>query len=612
MSSASSITDNTCSCTFEDSSFLSNSCGASFITFMTLVEFILRKQCDITDPCRREKADDEKPLYHQYDFIVVGAGVAGPVVSSRLSENAGWNVLQIEAGPPEPSLTSVPAFATKAVGTNLDWKYTTEPGTLACLSTGGRCNWPRGKMVSGTSGMQGMMYTRPHPAILDEWGKDNPGWCYDDTLPYFIKSENNGNPELVDPGYHGFSGPMIVQQFPSRPALADVVVQAGEQLGYRNGDLNGRNQTGAAVAQMMVSEGLRLSTSKAYVRPFVTKVLIDPVTKKAKGVEYIDLNGETHEVYASKEVILSAGAVNSPQLLLLSGVGPKKDLEDVGIDVIVDLPGVGQNLVNHVAGSIGFFMDDPETTTLTLDQLEQFINNRTGTLASTGLTQTTIFMKSKYVTDDVPDLQVFFNGYGAGCSRTGNDGECTRTGKLGNCGRRNIVARPTNVRPLSKGYLKLNSSNPLDHPLIYPNYLESIRDVDVLVDGIKLCIKLAFTPAMQKYNFTLDTTPVPGCETYTFGSDEYFSCVVRTRTGAENHQAGSCKMGPVTDPMAVVDHQLKVHGVSNIRVVDTSFFPVNPNCNPTSVIIMAAEKAADLIKEAWEGEALGRTIQELK
>ena len=168
-----------------------------------------------------------------------------------------------------------------------------------------------------------------------------------------------------------------------------------------------------------------------------------------------------------------------------------------------------------------------------------------------------------------------------------------------NCGPRRLSAAPTNVRPLSRGYLKLRSSDPLEHPLIYANYLENRRDIDVLIDGLRLCIELANTPAMQKYNITVDTTKMYGCEDYDFETDEYFECIIRRYMGPQNHQAGTCKMGPSDDPMAVVDNVLKVHGMSNLRVVDASFFPDTPNGNPTSVIIMAAEKISDAIKEAW-------------
>jgi choline dehydrogenase len=196
-------------------------------------------------------------------------------------------------------------------------------------------------------------------------------------------------------------------------------------------------------------------------------------------------------------------------------------------------------------------------------------------------------------------MQVFFDGYYAMCSQCGKPEECENTGNLQNCTKRRLWARPTLTIPESKGYLKLNSSNPLDYPLMYPHYLESQRDVDILVDGIKLIIKLANTPALQKYGLTIDTTPAKGCESYAFRSDEYFACALRRETGPEHHQGGTTKMGPVEDTMAVVDNHLRVHGIKNIRVVDTGIFPTLPNCNPTSVIIMMAEKVSDLIKATW-------------
>ncbi|XP_069669077.1 glucose dehydrogenase [FAD, quinone]-like [Periplaneta americana] len=617
-----SVSSGACGCSFEDTSFLTSTavCPAGGLTiFLGLVECILRQHCDISYPCHRI-VDTPDTTPNTYDFIVVGAGVAGPVVASRLSEVSHWHVLLLEAGPEEPTASSVPAFATSAIGTDLDWKYTTEPSSNACLSTGGRCYWPRGKMVSGSSGMQGMMYTRPHYSILDEWGKDNPGWSYKETLPYFIKSENNLNPELVEPEYHGFRGPLPVQQFPSRPHIADAMVLAGKQLGFNNGDLNGHNQTGVAIAQMMVYEGLRASTARMYLRPYlsqrknlkvlinshVTKVLMNPATMKASGVQYLDKKGNVHTVQARKEVILSAGAVNSPQLLLLSGIGPSADLQDVGIKPLLDLPGVGHNLHNHASGRVHYYMNDPGTQTLTLEALEEFVTNRTGPLASTGLTQTTVVAASKYAKDGVPDLQLFFNGYWAQCSETGTPEECELTGQLGNCPPRELVARPTLVYPHSRGYLKLNTSNPLDHPLIFPNYLDSQHDVDVIVEGIKLCIALSKTPALQEYGVTVNPVKSKACEAYDFGTDEFFACEIRQNLGPENHQAGSCKMGPAKDNMAVVDKHLKVHGVTNLRVVDASIFPRVPNSNPTSVIVMAAEKVSDLIKSSWKEKASKR------
>ncbi|KAK7874203.1 hypothetical protein R5R35_006248 [Gryllus longicercus] len=606
----------TCACTFQDTPFLANTCGATFTLFMALVESVLRGRCDVADPCHRLGRNDLHLDGKEFDFVVVGAGVAGPVVASRLSENPNWSVLLLEAGPEEPTATEVPAFATSAKSTPLDWNYTTVAQQNACLNKGGVCNWPRGKMVSGTGSMHGMMYTRGHPSIYDGWAElGNVGWGFEDVLPYFIKAENNGNPFEVDQGYHGFAGPLSVQHFPYHPKLAEAVVAAGEELGYRRGDLNGKNQTGINIAQMMQKNGLRDSTPRAYLRPLVgrtniklatesqvTRVLIDAGHSRARGVQFVDRNGDTKVVYARKEVILSAGAVGSPQLLLLSGVGPSEDLEALGIEVMQDLP-VGRNLRNHVGVSVGFYIDDSSTESLTVETFNQFLNSRSGPMSSTGLTQTTAFLLSKYATDGVPDLQVFFDGYNSKCSRTGLTAECTSGAISGLngvvCGRRYINARPTNIRPLSVGVLRLNSSNPFDHPVIDPRYLTAQRDVDVLVEGIKYMINFTQTRALRPYNFTLNPVPVAGCQALDFPSDEYWACVVRRATGPENHQVGSCRMGPAGDAHAVVDPQLRVHGLSGLRVIDASVFPWTPNSNPVAAIIMAAEKGADMIKAAW-------------
>lgn len=215
---------------------------------MTLVDLVIRSQCTVTDPCRRakKKSFPAGPVYpEELDFVVIGGGVAGPVVAARLSEVPGWTVGLLEAGPEEPTTTSVPAFATAAMGTDLDWRYLTEPQANACLRTGGVCSWPRGKMLGGTGAMTGMMYSRGHKLMYDSWRDAGIyGWGYDDVLPYFKKSEHNRNPDIVEHEYHGFGGPISIQQFSNRPEMAESIVQAGIERGYRNGDLNGHNQTG--------------------------------------------------------------------------------------------------------------------------------------------------------------------------------------------------------------------------------------------------------------------------------------------------------------------------------------------------------------------------------
>lgn len=414
----------------------------------------------------------------------------------------------------------------------------------------------------------------------------------------------------VDEGFHGFDGPLVVQRFPHQPELADTVLRAAKELGYRLGDLNGANQTGFNVAQMMVADGLRGSTARLFLRPAarkqnlrvainarVTKVLVDPDTRVATGVQFLDSAGVLKTALAAREVILSAGAIGSAQILLLSGVGPREDLQTLGIPVLADLP-VGRNLHNHISVGVGFYMNDTAHQMLTSSALETFLQSRKGPMTSTGLTQTTGFLKSKFVTDGVPDLQVFFDGYSARCSRSGMQNECASGDVSQNaaCGQRYIHSRPTNVRVRSKGVLRLRSADPLDPPLMDPRYLSDPRDLDVLLEGIRAVVAMSRTASMRARGFRLDDRPKAGCEAYAFGSEAYWRCVVQRHTGPENHQAGTCAMGPD----AVLDARLRVRGLRQLRVADASIFPDNPNSNPVAAIIMVAEKAADMIKQDWK------------
>ncbi|KAJ8883551.1 hypothetical protein PR048_015395 [Dryococelus australis] len=600
-------------CSFQDMDFVSGACGSSYSTFMTLVSLLISTTKNISDPCSRLGRDgSELPLTTTFDYVVVGAGPAGSAVASRLSEVPSWSVMLLEAGPEEPSGTLVPSYFMSAIGTQLDWQYKTQPHADAFRSSSGVASWPRGKMVGGSMAMQGSMYTRAHRKVYDDWAAaGNVGWSYEDLLPYFKKGESIRAPG-VERQYHGSEGPVVVDYFPYKPEMSNVVIAAAKENGYRNGDVTGTNQTGVAVGLIMLKDGLRHSAPRAYLRPnkarsnlhlainsHVTKVLINSTTNTAYGVEFIDSKGVTKIILARREVILSAGAVGSPQLLLLSGVGPSVDLKSVGIKVKKDLP-VGKNLHNHVSIGVLFTINDTATEELTQQAVLEFIQNRTGPISSDGLTQVTLFAKTKYAVDDVPDIQAFFDGYSATCSKTGVSGECSDGSLSSSCGRRTVNARPTNIYPRSRGYLKLNSSNPLDYPLIYGNYLSDKRDVLVLVEGIKEMLKLANTSAFAAWDMRLDTTPTDGCENLTFASDEYWECVIRTDTSAENHQGGSCKMGPANDTSAVVDPQLRVHGIARLRVVDASIFPMIPNSNPTPTIMAAAEKLADMIKTQEE------------
>ncbi|XP_076767185.1 glucose dehydrogenase [FAD, quinone] [Xylocopa sonorina] len=607
-------TSGCCMCNFKDTSYMQAKCGVK-TSFMSLVEKLMAARCDISDPCHR--LGQEEVPNEWFDFIVVGAGVAGPIIARRLSDNPWWRVLLIEAGPEEPSMTSIPGIAVHAVNSTLDWKFKTEPTEphpTACLETNGVCTWPRGKMVSGTGGMHGMMYVRGHPEIYNSWARGGAlGWSYDEISHYFERVENPIDPSILSdkPRTVPVPGPMKVQYYPHKPAFADEVLKAGSELGYRTSKLKEYTQTGFMVAPMTTENGVRGTTSRNYLRPVhgrrnlkvlinaqVTRILMNNWQNKAYGVELVDKDGYKRVVKADKEVILSGGAVGSPHILLNSGIGPKEDLIKMGMPVIKDLP-VGKNLHNHVSVAVHFSIKDTAYEVMTMNSVNEYLDTRTGPMTSTGLTQVTAFFESSYAVAGVPDIQMFFDGFSPKCPRTGLEFECLN-GALALCpDRRQIVFRPTTVHVASRGYMKLRSGDPLAPPLIYPNYFTDTKDLKVLVEGIKKSIELINTRTMKQWDLRLEPVIHPLCTNYHFGSDAYWECYVRAATGPENHQSGTCKMGADNDPSAVVDPELRVRGVPNIRVADASVFPIVPNSNPIAAIMMVAEKAADMVAHTW-------------
>ncbi|KAJ8949205.1 hypothetical protein NQ318_021698 [Aromia moschata] len=586
---------------------LASTCGGGpFMLFMGLLEVFLRSQCDLEDPCGRP---ENSRLFPEYDFIVVGGGSSGAVVASRLSEIPEWRVLLLEAGMDEPTGTQVPSMFLNFIGSEIDWGFRTEPEAQACLAENEqRCYWPRGKVIGGTSVMNGMMYMRGSRTDYDDWAElGNDGWSYNEVLPYFLKSEDNKQIDEMDGGYHSTGGLLTVSRFPYHPPLSKALLKAAEELGYRITDVNGLHHAGFAIAQTTNRNGSRLSTAKAFLRPFkrrknlhiqmgtiVSRVLINSVTKQAYGVETIK-DGKKQIIYASKEVILSAGAVNSPQILMLSGIGPKEELKKANIPVVHDLPGVGQNLQNHVAFFINFNINDTNTAPLNWATAMEYLLFRDGLMSGTGISEVTGFVNSKYQEPhlDNPDIQFFFAGFLADCARTGQVGE-----KVDN-NTRSILIIPTVLHPKSRGSIRLKDNNPLSYPLIYANYFSHPDDIKVLVEGIKIGLKLSQTKALKRYGFQLDRSPVPGCTDLAFGSDKYWECVVKQQTGPENHQCCSNKMGPKNDPLAVVSPSLKVYGIDRLRVIDASIMPKVPSGNTNAPCIMIAEKGADMIKSRW-------------
>ncbi|XP_050443713.1 glucose dehydrogenase [FAD, quinone]-like isoform X3 [Adelges cooleyi] len=599
---------------YEEQPFLKDYCNGNrqLNRFMSTIETLISSDCNLVDACRRvvDRSDDVDQ--EQVDFIVVGGGAAGPVVADRLSENPAWTVVLLEAGPEQPAATDIPAFLSSAVGTKYDWKYVTAPQQNACLLTGGVCEWPRGKLLGGTVALSGSMYSRGNRHIYDSWLQSgNPNWGYDDVLPVFKMSEDNRNYNSGEHlKLHGTEGPIPVMLPREVLPITKSIIEAGKQLGYRQIDMSEPEPFGFSLAQAMTNDiEIRETVPSSYIRPhlnrnnlkvkinrYVTKLLVNPDKKTVYGVEYVDTNyNKTYKLIAKKEVILSGGIIGSTQLLLMSGIGPEEDLKRLGIPLVQNLR-VGHNLQHHVAIKLDFQLNVTHSKVLSYESVFRYLKNKSGSLSTTGALQASAFLKSDQINANQPaDVQLFFDGFVPKCENAQPRFGCQKPHHLAK-----LAIRAVNLRPHSRGTIKLNSPDPFDRPIIDPNYLTVNTDSEVLLWGIKRIKELANTKALQRYGAKLNSTPVRECRHLTFDTDPYWRCYIKFYSTGENHHAGTSKMGPASDPDAVVDDQLRVHNVKGIRVVDASIMPLQPNCNPIAPTVMIAEKAAIYIKNFWK------------
>ncbi|CAG7816615.1 unnamed protein product [Allacma fusca] len=493
-----------------------------------------------------------RSLEKEYDFIIVGGGSAGSVLANRLSEIPHWNVLLLEAGGVENEISDVPAVAAYLQMTKIDWQFKTEPQPGACMGLKDqRCNWPRGKVLGGSSVLNYMLYVRGNRRDYDGWeALGNPGWGYDSILKYFKKSEDNRNPYLANNEYHSAGGYLTVQEAPWRTPLATAFVEAGMEMGYENRDGNGEFQSGFMIAQGTIRRGSRCSAAKAFIRPVrnrpnlhiameshVMKVLIDE-NKRAYGVRF-RRDGRVQTVRAKREVIISSGAINSPQILMLSGIGPAQHLQEMGIPVVKDAP-TGQNLQDHIGfGGLVFLVDQPismmQSRYENLASVMQYAMYGAGPLTILGGVEGLAWVNTKYAnaSDDFPDIEFHFIA-GSVSSDGGKQVKKAHgvTDKMYNEMFRPIQFRdtwsvvPMLLRPYSAGYLKLRSTNPFDKVLIYPNYMLDRRDAQILVEGTKIAIAMSQTSAFQKLNSRLNPNLMPGCKHLEPWSDDYWECAI--------------------------------------------------------------------------------------
>lgn len=521
----------------------------------------------------------------QFDYIIIGAGSAGCVLANRLSADKKTSVLLVEAGSKDwHPFIHMPAGLAKLVGVkSLNWNYNTQPEPEL---NNREIYWPRGKVLGGSSSINAMCYCRGHKEDYDLWESfGNIGWSYEDVLPYFIKNENN---QRISNEFHGNSGPLFVSDHKYTNPLSDVFIEACVEQGYeKTDDFNAEKQRGFGYYQLTQKNGKRNSSSTAYLSPAKERDNLTVITKsycskiiiedsKAKGV-VVTQKGKKTQILANKEVLLSSGAINSPHLLMLSGIGPAEHLKENDIEVVHDLPGVGQNLQDH----LDVCLVQRCTKNITYDKLNEISIGLQYYLFKKGPGTSNVaeaggFLKTNENDESWPELQFHFvpailDDHGRNQSIEGNG----------------YTLHMCYLRPESRGHLELASNNPEQPMKIFANYLSEDSDMEHMKKGFAIQRKIFSSPAFDEYR---DEEIFPGDDVQTDAEIEEF---IRNKAETIYHPVGTCKMG--NDQMAVVDSNLKVHGIEGLRVIDASIMPTLVSGNTNAPTMMIAEKIADQI-----------------
>lgn len=526
-----------------------------------------------------------------YDYIIAGAGSAGCVLANRLSADPSKRVLLLEAGGRDwyPWI-HVPVGYFKTLHNPMtDWCYKTEPDPGL---SGRSIDWPRGKTLGGTSSINGLLYIRGQHQDYDHWRQlGNTGWSYEDVLSYFKRSEDQQNGA---DDFHGKGGDLSVQNIRAKRDICEALIDAAEELGLpRNDDFNGVKQEGAGYFQQTARGGLRCSTARAFLNPvknrsnlkIIVHALVEKVVvegAKTTGIA-ISVKGAPRQYWLKPggEVILSAGAIGSPQILQLSGIGPGALLQGLEIPVVKALAGVGANLQDHLQIRTVYEVNVP-TLNEEINNLfrrmmigVQYVLTRTGPM-SMGASQVCIFARSnEYV--ETPDIQYHFQPLSA--DKPGIEMHPFSGITLSVC----------QLRPESRGRIEIKSPNPRAYPAIYPNYLSADRDCQTAIDSLKFTRRLVNTEALKPF-IVGEHLPGPGVQT-----DDELLDSARNIAQTIYHPTSTCKMG--ADAMAVVNERLQVHGIEGLRVVDASVMPTITSGNTNAPTIMIAEKASDMIAE---------------
>ncbi|HEX7075739.1 MAG TPA: choline dehydrogenase [Hyphomicrobiaceae bacterium] len=525
-----------------------------------------------------------------FDYVIIGAGSAGCVLANRLSADPGVRVALLEAGGRDlnPWLHVPAGYFRTMFNPKLTWQFGAGPEPYL---NGRIVPWPRGRVLGGTSAVNGLLYVRGQAQDFDTWRQlGNAGWSYRDVLPYFKRAENQ---ERGADEYHGAGGPLGVSDVRMKNPLCEAYIAACVAAGIpRTTDFNGASQEGVGYYQLTTWKGRRCSTAVGYLNPVRSRKNLAIITnaevkrisldgRRATGVVY-KRDGQTRTVAAAREVLLAAGAIGSPQLLQVSGIGPGAVLKNAGVEVLHELPGVGENLQDHFQARFVYECSLPASLNdvwhSRLMQVRaglEYAFSRSGIL-TIGAGVVGVFARSRPELD-VPDVQVHFmplsaEGPGQGLHPFSG-----------------VTASVCQLRPESRGVISITSPDPAAPPSIVANYLASQTDCDVLLAGIRMLRRIAEQPAFKQY-VKREFLPGPEVE-----SDEDLMAFAKAKGTTIFHPCGTCKMG--RDPMAVVDERLRVHGIAGLRVVDASIMPTMTSGNTNAPTIMIAEKASDMIRE---------------